>query len=220
MIKLKASTYLYLKQLLERYPKLKESAQPIQAAAETMIKCFRQGGKLLVCGNGGSAADCEHIVGELMKAFLLRRYLEPEQQAKIKKMYPEDADYLICNLQRALPAISLVSQTALMTAFGNDVSADMIFAQQVLSYGKPGDVLLAISTSGNSRNIIYAAQIAKIKGVAVLSLMGQGNGRLKDYSDIAIRVPSKITYEIQEYHLPVYHCLCACAENELFGMGE
>ena len=164
-----------------------------------------------------ATADCEHIVGELMKAFRLPRHLEPEQQERIRSLYPEDAELLIANLQRAVPAISLASQTALMTAFGNDVSSQMLFAQQVLSYGRPGDVLLAISTSGNSPNILYAAQVARMQGVEVIALTGQSGGKLKQYSDIAICVPSSITYQIQEYHLPIYHCMCACVENELFG---
>ena len=152
-----------------------------------------------------------------MKAFRLPRHLEPEQQERIRSLYPEDAELLIANLQRAVPAISLASQTALMTAFGNDVSSQMLFAQQVLSYGRPGDVLLAISTSGNSPNILYAAQVARMQGVEVIALTGQSGGKLKQYSDIAICVPSSITYQIQEYHLPIYHCMCACVENELFG---
>ena len=218
MAEVRTSTQSYLTQVVERYPPLKECIGPLYAATEAMIDCFRRGTKLLACGNGGSAADCEHVVGELMKAFLLRRHLEADQRLQLQTMYPQDAGYLIANLQRALPAISLVSQTALMTAFGNDVSADMIFAQQVLSYGQPGDILLAISTSGNSKNIVYAAQIARLKKLTVLSLMGRKNGQLKDYSDIAIQVPSEVTYQIQEYHLPIYHCLCACVENEFFGL--
>lgn len=124
---------------------------------------------------------------------------------------------MIHSLQRAVPAISLASQTALMTAFGNDVSAQMLFAQQVLGYGREGDVLLAISTSGNSPNVLYAAKIAKLQGLKVVSLTGRSGGRLKEFSDTAICVPADLTYQIQELHLPVYHCLCACVENELFG---
>lgn len=214
---MRATTKEILDELFVRHPQLAGCQEDIRQAVECLLKCFALNGKLLVCGNGGSAADCEHIVGELMKAFRLPRHLEPEQQERIRSLYPEDAELLIANLQRAVPAISLASQTALMTAFGNDVSSQMLFAQQVLSYGRPGDVLLAISTSGNSPNILYAAQVARMQGVEVIALTGQSGGKLKQYSDIAICVPSSITYQIQEYHLPIYHCMCACVENELFG---
>lgn len=214
---MKKSSIEITENLLSRYPQMEGCHTAIEKAVALLIECFENEGKLLVCGNGGSAADCEHIVGELMKAFRLPRHLEPEQQARIREAYPEDAEVMIANLQRAVPAISLASQTALMTAFGNDVSSEMLFAQQVLSYGRPGDVLLAISTSGNSRNILYAAQIARLQGVQVIALTGESGGKLKPHSDIAICVPSSVTYQIQEYHLPIYHCMCACVENELFG---
>lgn len=161
---MRATTKEILDELFARHPQLAGCQEDIRQAVECLLKCFALNGKLLVCGNGGSAADCEHIVGELMKAFRLPRHLEPEQQERIRSLYPEDAELLIANLQRAVPAISLASQTALMTAFGNDVSSQMLFAQQVLSYGRPGDVLLAISTSGNSPNILYAAQVARMPG--------------------------------------------------------
>lgn len=213
---MRVSTNEILLGLLNRYPALNDCSISIQEAIEGIITCFELDGKLLACGNGGSAADCEHIVGELMKSFRLPRYLEQETQDRLYTMYPNDATLMIQNLQRAVPAISLVSQTALMTAFGNDVSSQMVFAQQVFSYGRPGDILLAISTSGNSANILYAAQIARLQGVKVIALTGRNGGRLKQYSDTSICVPSDITYQIQEYHLPVYHCICACVENELF----
>ena len=214
---MRGSTKHIIEELVERYPLLEDCSLEISQAVNVLIGCFQNGGKLLACGNGGSAADCEHVVGELMKAFLLDRRLEPDMQEKIRLSYPEDAGQMICSLQRAVPAISLVSQTALMTAFGNDVSSQMLFAQQVLSYGREGDILLAISTSGNSSNVLYAAKIAKLRRVRVISLTGKSGGRLKEYSDIAICVPVELTYQIQELHLPVYHCLCACVENELFG---
>lgn len=217
---MKKSTREILEHLIRRYPVLECCKLEIENATERLITCFNMGGKLLACGNGGSAADCEHIVGELMKAFLLERRLEPEKQTRIREMYPENSDHLIQNLQRAVPAISLVSQTALMTAFGNDMSSQLLFAQQVLSYGRTGDVLLAISTSGNSPNILYAAQIARVQGMKVIGLMGRSGGRLKALSDIVICVPADLTYQIQELHLPVYHCMCACVENELFGEND
>ena len=214
---MRQSTYEIYKDLLRRYPALKSCGYAIERAAEQLITSFQTGHKLLACGNGGSAADSEHIVGELMKAFKLPRYLPAEMQAKIREVFLEEAEGMISNLQGAVPAISLVSQTALMTAFSNDQSAQYVFAQQVMSYGQPGDILLAISTSGNSENILHAARAAKLRGVRVISLTGESGGKLKALSDIAICVPSDITYQIQEYHLPVYHCLCACVENEFFG---
>lgn len=214
---MRKTTGAILEELVRRHPALSCCKPELYRATERLIECFARGGKLLACGNGGSAADCEHVVSELMKAYRLERPLEADKRERIRTMFPEDAEKLIENLQRAVPAISLVSQTALLTAFGNDVSAQMLFAQQVLSYGRPGDILLAISTSGNSPNILYAAQIARLQGVKVLSLTGASGGKLKAYSDIAVCVPSTVTFQIQEMHLPVYHCLCACVENELFG---
>lgn len=214
---MRESTAKIIQNLLDRYSQLQECKTEIIKSVDSLINCFCRDHRLLVCGNGGSAADCEHIVGELMKAFLLERHLESEKQQQIRGKFPENADLLIHNLQRAVPAISLCSQTALMTAFGNDVSSQMLFAQQVLSYGRDGDILLAISTSGNSPNILYAAQIAHIQGVTVIGLTGSTGGKLKRYCDICITVPAELTYQIQELHLPVYHCLCACVENELFG---
>lgn len=217
---MRESTRGILNELIQRYPSLEVCRADMDRAVEMLIACFNLDGKLLACGNGGSAADCEHIVGELMKAFLLKRRLEPDKQSRIRSMFPDDAELLIQNLQRAVPAISLVSQTALMTAFGNDASAQLLFAQQVLSYGRPGDILLAISTSGNSPNVLYAAQVAKLQGVKVIGLIGESGGKLKSLCDTAICVPAKLTYQIQELHLPAYHCLCACVENELFGEAE
>lgn len=184
---------------------------------EALIWCFQNGNKLLVCGNGGSASDSEHIVGELMKTFMLDRPLDAAVREKIRVAYPEYAEHMIANLQKAVPAISLVSETALMTAYTNDNSAEMAFAQQVLSYGRPGDILLAITTSGNSTNVLNAARIARIADVKIIGLTGQSGGKLKELSDVCICAPSAVTYQIQEYHLPIYHCLCACVENELFG---
>lgn len=214
---MRSTTKEILRTVLESYPNLRCQELEIEQAVASLINCFIHGGKLLACGNGGSAADCEHIVGELMKGFLMERHLEPAMQERIRLAWPEDAETMIHGLQRAVPAISLTSQTALMTAFGNDVSSEMLFAQQVLGYGRAGDILLAISTSGSSPNVLYAAKIAKVQGLKVISLTGRSGGRLKEHSDIAICVPADLTYQIQELHLPVFHCLCACVENELFG---
>ena len=188
----------------------------IYAAAETLCSAFRAGGKLVVCGNGGSAADAEHIVGELMKGFLKKRPLPAPLREKLKSAFPEDADYLCENLQGALPALSLVNAVALGTAFANDQAADLVFAQQVLGVGRKGDALLAISTSGNSKNVVYAAKTARALGLRVVALTGRSGGKLKDVADVTVAVPDDETYRIQELHLPVYHALCIAAEEEFF----
>jgi len=203
--------------LFVEFPALKPYEDKIIKAFIVLKECYINEGKVLVCGNGGSAADCEHIVGELMKGFKLRRPVTDEYSKKIKSLYPEDGDYFCRGLQRALPAISLVSHTALFTAFVNDVEPDMIFAQQVFGYGRSGDVLIAMSTSGNSRNVVNAAKIAKTLDMKVIGFTGQNGGRLKGICDVLINVPSYETYKIQEYHLPVYHALCAMIEEEFFG---
>lgn len=215
---MKNTTQAIITNLFQRYPCLSECAGAVETAVELLLQCFRSGNKLLVCGNGGSASDSEHIVGELMKTFMLERPLDSAMREKIQRTYPDHAEHMIANLQRAVPAISLVSETALMTAYTNDNSAEMAFAQQVLSYGRPGDVLLAITTSGNSANVLNAARIARVANVQVLGLTGQSGGKLKPLTDVCICAPSTVTYQIQEYHLPIYHCLCACVENELFGV--
>ena len=206
-----------LNQLFGRYPALEACRQEIEAAYELLRGCFAAGGRLLVCGNGGSAADSLHIVGELMKGFALSRKLSADWEEKFKQVCPEMAPYLMENLQGALPAISLVSETALSTAYANDQAPDLSFAQQVLGQGRAGDVLLCISTSGNSTNVLYAAAVARAMELRVIGLAGQGGGRLKELSDVCICAPSKITYQIQEYHLPIYHALCLALEREFCG---
>lgn len=206
-----------LNQLFGRYPALEACRQEIEAAYELLRGCFAAGGRLLVCGNGGSAADSLHIVGELMKGFALSRKLSADWEEKFKQVCPEMAPYLMENLQGALPAISLVSETALSTAYANDQAPDLSFAQQVLGQGRAGDVLLCISTSGNSTNVLYAAAVARAMELRVIGLAGQGGGRLKELSDVCICAPSRITYQIQEYHLPIYHALCLALEREFFG---
>jgi len=214
---MKQSTTRIFDQLFTAHPALSVCRDDIRSAFELLIECYSGNGKLLVCGNGGSAADSEHIVGELMKGFILQRKLPEEQQEFLHREAPEEAEFLIQSLQQALPAISLVSHTALMTAYANDKAADCIFAQQVLGYGLEGDVLLAISTSGNSANVLYALRVARMKKMKIIGLTGEAGGKMVNACDVTIRVPSNITYQIQEYHLPVYHCLCACVENEKFG---
>lgn len=211
---MKKSTELILQNLVDRYPSLKNL--PLIEAVNEIIDCYRRRNKLLICGNGGSAADALHIVGELMKGFLLPRELDEEKRYKIMEKFPESAEYLIKNLQKPLPALSLVSEVALATAYANDQAADLSFAQQLLGYGNEGDILLAISTSGNSKNVIYAAQIAKVQGMKVISLTGSSGGELKKISDVLLNAPSEETFIIQEYHLPIYHSICAAVENEFF----
>lgn len=207
-----------LHNLILKLPELEITRKSIKDSIELLIECYHKNGKVLVCGNGGSAADAEHIVGELMKGFLLPRRIDSQTEEKIRILFEDDSDYLINNLQQALPTISLVSQTALQTAFANDKAPDLSFAQQVYGYGNKGDVFIAISTSGNSKNIIYAAQIARCIDMKVIALTGSTGGKLKSLSDIIINVPADETYIVQEYHLPVYHAICACLENEFFGI--
>jgi D-sedoheptulose 7-phosphate isomerase len=214
---MRQSTIAILKDLEKRYPVLASCRDEIARAAEIIIDTYKNGGKLLACGNGGSASDALHIVGELMKSFVLKRPIREETVRAIHSVCDADADYLCKNLEGALPAIALVSETALITAYSNDAAPDLAFAQQVLGYGRRGDVLIAISTSGNSANVIYAAEVARALGVKVVSLTGQGGGKLSLVSDCTVAVPDRETYRIQELHLPVYHTLCMAIENEFFG---
>lgn len=202
--------------LIERYPVLSGLRNNLILAAETIIDAIKNGNKVLVCGNGGSAADSMHIVGELMKGFMLERKLTNELQKQIQQQFPDEADYYIKNLQQPIPAISLVNEVALTTAFSNDKCADLVMAQQVLGSGRRGDVLIAISTSGNSANIVHAAKIASVLGLKIISLTGTSGGELANITDILLAVPAQITYQIQELHLPVYHALCLAVEKELF----
>lgn len=198
-----------LDELYERYPQLKACEGAISKAYEILLTCCRAGGTVLTCGNGGSAADAEHIVGELMKKFRRHRAIPAELAAKLP---PE----LAAKLEGALPAVSLVSMSGILTAFANDVAWETAFAQQVLGLGRAGDVLIALSTSGNSVNCVNAARVAQAKGLKVVSLTGAGGGRLGELADVAIAVPETETYKIQELHLPVYHALCAAVEAALF----
>ncbi|MDF2963174.1 MAG: hypothetical protein K0S39_4909 [Paenibacillus sp.] len=206
-----------LKKLIVKYPDLENCYPDILKATEVIADTYRRGGKVLVCGNGGSAADSEHIVGELMKGFMKRRPVTDEIRARLEAAFPEEGGYLADHLQRALPAISLVSHTALATAFANDVEPDMVFAQQVFGYIRPRDAIIGISTSGNSLNVIFALQVAKAMGAATIGLTGGGGGRLKELCDAAVCVPYDNTPDIQERHLPIYHAICIALEEEFFG---
>ena len=204
-----------MKDLINRYPILAACEEQIAAVKAAMIACYSAGGKILLCGNGGSAADCDHIAGELCKAFLKKRPIPEERRAEMIKRCPE-ADQLLDQLEDALPAIPLTAMTALLSAYGNDREAELGFAQATLALGKAGDVLIAISTSGNSKNVLAAAKIARAIGMQVIALTGNGGGALAALADITIAVPERETYKIQELHLPVYHYLCAAVESHFF----
>lgn len=203
-------------EMIRKYPDLDPCLPALLQAYETLVRCYRQGGKLLICGNGGSAADSEHIVAELMKGYLCMRPLPAEARRCLVEAAPQDGAYLADHLQSALPAISLSSHHALLTAFSNDVAPDLAFAQQVYGYGKPGDVLLAISTSGNSKNILHAVQVGRAINLHTVGLTGRSGGALKRLCEIAICVPYDRTPDIQERHLAVYHTLCAMLEETFF----
>lgn len=206
-----------LQQLFERQKELVYLEEPIKNAVHSILNSFKADGKMLICGNGGSSSDTQHIVGELMKAFELQRPLNKSLQEKLKKQYGKRGVLLAEKLQQGLPAISLSAHAALLTAISNDLGGDFIFAQQVAGYGKPGDVLLAISTSGNAQNVIDALITAKAKNLITIGLTGESGGIMKTYCDILINVPETKTACIQEIHLPVLHVICRLIEMELFG---
>lgn len=202
--------------LAERYPSLESTRNDIVAAYLLLEESYKNGGKLLVAGNGGSAADAEHIVGELMKGFKLPRKPEADFAEKLVEENQELGSVLAENLQGALPAIALDGHPALSTAYMNDCEPLLCFAQQVNGYGKSGDVFLGISTSGNSKNVLFAATTAHAKGMKVIGLTGAKDSKLKDMSDVCIKAPQTETYMIQELHLPIYHCLCLMLEDKFF----
>ena len=207
----------FLDELIGRYPQLEPVKEQIREAASALIRSYEQGGKLLLCGNGGSCSDSDHIVGELMKGFENKRQISDVFKNKLTQSAGERGAYLAEKLQQALPAISLTAHTALITAVANDTDADLIFAQQVTGYGNAGDVILGISSSGNSQNVIDALITAKAKDMVVIGLTGETGGKMKAYCDILINVPGKRTAFVQELHLPVYHVLCLMVEHHFFG---
>ncbi len=206
----------HLEKLIERYPELQRSRSSIWDAFQAMKESFGTGGKLLVCGNGGSAADAEHIVGELMKGFLLRRSVGAVWTEKLQEVHSALGWDLAEKLQLGLPAIALNAHTALSTAVANDIGGEMVFAQQVFALGSVGDVLLGISTSGGSRNVVNALVAAKARGLYTVGLTGDADGKMAPFCDTQIRVPASSTPLVQEYHLPLYHALCAMLEAEFF----
>lgn len=203
--------------LIQRYSELTGERENIIRAYQIIESCYIHGGKLLVAGNGGSASDSEHIVGELMKGFEKPRKLSKTYKQKLLEVDEKMGQVLGENLQQSLPAIALDGHSALSTAYMNDCEPQLCFAQQVNGFGKEGDVFLGISTSGNSKNIIYAATVAKAKGMKIIGLTGAKDSKLSEIADITIRSSQTRTYMIQEHHLPIYHCLCLMLEDRFFG---
>jgi len=206
----------HINELIQRYPQLETAKDNINAAFELIKESYKKGGKLLIAGNGGSASDAEHIAGELMKTFAKKRTLPDYFISEIKKVDSDISEYLLPKMQPGLPAIALSGHASLNTACINDIDGNITFAQQVYGYGKEEDVLLGISTSGNSKNVLYACAVAKAKKLKIIGLTGEGGGRLKQFADICICVPETETYKIQELHLPVYHIICMMLEDYFF----
>jgi phosphoheptose isomerase len=206
----------YIAQLIERYPVLASVEDEIRTAYQVLERAYTNHKKLLVGGNGGSCADAEHIVGELMKGFVKKREIPKTMQERLLGLDQELGKQLANGLQSSLRAIAITGHAGLSTAFANDVDSEMTYAQQVNGYGDEGDVLLAISTSGNSKNLIYAALTARAKDMPVVLLSGKDGGKLRAIADVSIVVPNQKTYQIQELHLPIYHALCLQLEDKFF----
>ncbi len=207
-----------LNELLSRYPELSACKEDIEKAVTTIIKAYENGGKLLLCGNGGSCADCDHIVGELMKGFLKKRPLSDEKKAEMKKNCDLLDDETLSKLQGGVPAIALPSITALNSAFCNDVDPELMYAQTLMSLANENDILIAISTSGNSKNVFGAVKVAKALGIKVIGLTGNSGGKIKGIADICICAPETETFKIQELHMPIYHYICAKVEEHFWSV--
>jgi D-sedoheptulose 7-phosphate isomerase len=207
---------LILNELIRDYPRLEVVREDIAGAYLALEACYANKKRVFICGNGGSAADALHIVGELMKSFTAVRPIDNETAKRLLTACPDQADYLIEHIQGALPAYALVENAALCSAFANDVKADLVFAQQLYGYAQEGDVLLAISTSGNAANVLNAICLARAMGIVTLGLTGGTGGALKAACDICMVMPERETYRIQELHLPVYHALCRMIEARFF----
>lgn len=215
---MKNKTAYILNEFKERYPEMAYLEENIVKLIEQTVNKINSGGKILVCGNGGSASDSEHIVGELLKEFYITRSIDQEIKDRLKGMVSaNDYDYMTAHLQGTIPAISLVSQTGFMTAYGNDECFDMAYAQQVYAYGQKNDIFIGLSTSGNASNVCHAAKMARVKDMLVVSFTGETGGELKKQSDILLNVPARETFKVQEYHLPLYHLICRAVEYEIFG---
>ena len=205
-----------MEELLNRYPALSVCRASIEEVTARLIEAFRAGNKLLVCGNGGSCADSDHIVGELMKGFLSLRPLSDEKKKMMRRKNPRLSDEMLSKLQRAVPAISLPSLTALNTAFANDVDPALVYAQELMGLGKPGDILLCLSTSGNAKNGVAAAEVACGRGMTVIGMTGADGGKLRKIADVCICAPETETFKVQELHLPIYHAICIAVEAAMF----
>lgn len=201
-------------ELLVRYPCLEAVIDSIDAAAQMMVDTYKNGGTVLVCGNGGSCADSDHIVGELMKGFLSLRPMSEEQKSCMSDILDED---ILAKLQRGIPAISLPAQSAVISAYANDVDPELVYAQLVFGYGKKQDMLIGLSTSGNSKNVVAAAKVARAMGIKTLALTGARDSRLSELCDVTVKAPEIETFKVQELHLPIYHYLCAYVEKYLVG---
>lgn len=208
-----------IQDLINTHPALAACQSDVEAARDLIIHTFEHGGRLLLCGNGGSCADCDHITGELLKGFLSRRPLSAEEKGALAAQDPRDPDAALLSdkLQGGLPALSLPSQTALVSAFCNDVDPALVYAQLVWAQGSMGDLLVCLSTSGNARNVVLAAKAARAKGMLTLALTGEADSALSRLCDVTVKAPAIETYRVQEYHLPIYHYLCAAAEEAFFG---
>ena len=202
----------YVSELILRYPALSALKEKVSVAVEQMKKCYRDGGTVYIAGNGGSCADAEHISGELLKGFMLKRTPTVDELQKLSVALGDEASLL----QRGVPSVPLSSLSATMTAFCNDVEPSLVFAQLVYALGKPCDLLICLSTSGNSENVVKAALTAKALGIYTIALTGEGGGRLSSVCDLVLAVPEKETYRVQELHLPIYHALCAQVEEDIF----
>lgn len=207
----------YIDELIRRYPPLSAQRAVIERATECLLNSFRSDGKLLICGNGGSAADADHISGELLKGFVLERPIPAKLKEQLQAEHGQLGQRVAQGIQQGLPVINLNTHSALHSAFANDRDYAFVFAQMVMAYGREGDVLLSISTSGNSQNIIYATALASTLGLSTLALTGESGGKLQDTAGLTIRVPGRESYVVQEFHLPVYHAICLEVEQTLFG---
>jgi phosphoheptose isomerase len=218
--RIKMNKNTVLNQLCNRFPQLSGIKDSIRQAAELIIRSYTAGGKLLICGNGGSSSDSEHLTGELMKSFECKRPLEISLKKRLKGISGSRGKYLAEKLEHGLPAISLSAHTALITAISNDIDANLIFAQQVIGYGMEKDVLIALSTSGNSQNIVDACITAMALNIKVIGLTGKTGGRMKQYCDVLLNVPEEMTANVQELMLPVLHNICRIIENHFYGSNK
>jgi phosphoheptose isomerase len=208
---------MVLDRLCERYPQLSGIRNSIVKAALMIIKCYSGGGKLLICGNGGSSADADHLAGELMKSFELQRHLDDSLKSRLIEISGSRGKILAEKLEHGLPAISLSAHSALTSAIANDMDASLVFAQQVIGYGMEKDVLIAISTSGNSQNVVDACITAKALNLVVIGITGKTGGKMKQYCDVLVNVPEIKTSYVQELHLPLLHTICNIVENYFYG---